>query len=385
MAITNPPFSLVELRPRLHKVMDFAAEQVGALAANHPDYFPMYTQNGCWKHSGSLWTDWCAGFLGGQMWLLEEYTGESSWRAIAEHYSQLVEYKQHDRAVHDLGFIFLNTYRPWYLRTGAKRLNNVLVTAGCTLAMRFMEKGRYLRSFVAPESLFIDIMMNVPIIFYAAKETGDQDLFKLAVEHCRTTQRLIVRDDGSTAHEGIFDLESGDFLKQATHQGLAPDSRWTRGLAWSLYGYTQVYQFTKDTTDLTVARANADCFIKHLQESSSWVPAWDFDVPESPDRLPDTSAGAIAASGLWTLADEIEPHNQIMAVHYRRSALKIIEALTQDELMGWSTSGWEGILKRGVYHIHKNLGVDESVMWGEYFLLEAIMKVLRSSDSVREI
>jgi unsaturated chondroitin disaccharide hydrolase len=33
---------------------------------------------------------------------------------------------------------------------------------------------------------------------------------------------------------------------------------------------------------------------------------------------------------------------------------------------------WEGILKGGVYHLHKNLGVNESVMWGEYFFLEAL-------------
>lgn len=374
------PFDLATFRPRLHKVMDFAAEQVGNLAENHPDFFPMYTVKGRWHHSGSLWTDWCAGFLGGQMWLLEEYTGEQAWREMAEHYSLLVEHKQHDRDVHDLGFIFLNTFRPWYLRTGAKRLNNVLITAGRTLSLRFMEKGRYLRSFVAPESLFIDIMMNVPIIYYAAQETGDTALYNLATEHCRTTQKHIVRADGSTAHEGLFDLKTGDFLKQTTHQGLSGESRWSRGLAWSLYGYTQVYQFTKDTTDLAVARSNADCFIRHLDKT--WLPLWDFDAR---DGQPDTSAGAIAASGLWTLAAEIEPHDMTSATHYRRAALKMLEALTREELMGWSTPGWEGILKRGVYHIHKKLGVDESVMWGEYFFLEAVMKVLRTRESVREI
>jgi unsaturated chondroitin disaccharide hydrolase len=88
---------------------------------------------------------------------------------------------------------------------------------------------------------------------------------------------------------------------------------------------------------------------------------------------------------LWTLADEIEKHDQSTALQYRRAALKMIEALTQDELMGWSTPGWEGILKRGVYHTHKKLGVDESVMWGEYFFLEAVMKVLRTHESVQMI
>ena len=37
---------------------------------------------------------------------------------------------------------------------------------------------------------------------------------------------------------------------------------------------------------------------------------------------------------------------------------------------------WEGILKRGVYHIHKDLGVGESVMWGEFFFVEALTKAL---------
>ena len=33
------------------------------------------------------------------------------------------------------------------------------------------------------------------------------------------------------------------------------------------------------------------------------------------------------------------------------------------------------ILKHGVYHTKKNLGVDESVMWGEYFFVEALTKL----------
>lgn len=383
MAETHVPFDLAALSPTLHKVMDFAADQVSALSSIHPDFFPVYTRNGRWKHDGAPWTDWCAGFLGGQMWLLEEYSGEGHWRELAEHYSLLLEHKQHDREVHDLGFIFLNTYRPWYRRAGAKRLNRVLITAGRTLAMRYMEKGQYLQSFVAEESLFIDIMMNVPIIFYAAQETGDQALYEIADRHCRTTERTLVRPDGSTAHEGLFSLKTGEFNKQSTHQGHSNSSRWTRGLAWSLYGYAQVYEFTRNTQDLAVARRNADCFLQNLD--NSWIPPWDFDAPGGKNRQPDTSAGAVAASGLFTLADIIDEHDMSTALRYRRSALKMIEALTTDVYMGWSSPGWEGILKRGVYHMQKKLGVDESVMWGDFFLVEAVMKALRFRENVREI
>ena len=227
------------LKPRLERASAFAARQVRATVERYPDFFPIYTAAGRWYHRGELWTDWCGGFHAGMMWLIAGRTGEDWWRRTAEHYSRLLEHRQHDRNVHDLGFIFLNTYLPWYRCTGDNRLRQVLITAGQTLALRFNSRGKYLRSFVAPESLFIDIMMNVPLIFYAARETGDQALHDLAVAHCRTTERTLVRADGSTAHEGIFDLESGEFLRQATHQGLRPDSAWTRGLAWSLYGFAE--------------------------------------------------------------------------------------------------------------------------------------------------
>ena len=115
--------------------------------------------------------------------------------------------------------------------TGEEDKNAVVIEAGQTLAKRFKEKGEYLRSFVSDESLFIDIMMNVPIIFYAAQETDDEELWETAYRHCLTTRRYLVRGDGSTSHEGIFDLETGEFLRQTTHQGWRDDSSWARG-AW---------------------------------------------------------------------------------------------------------------------------------------------------------
>ena len=113
------------------------------------------------------------------------------------------------------------------------------------MALRFNEKGRYLRSFVAADSCFIDIMMNVGIIFEAARATGDEDLLRIATEHCLTTRRHLVRGDGSTAHEAIFDLETGEFLRNGTHQGWRADSSWARGQAWALYGFGTAYALSR--------------------------------------------------------------------------------------------------------------------------------------------
>lgn len=374
---TSEPLTPTQLQPRLERAYGFAARQVRATVERCPDFFPMYTVNGRWGHKGELWTDWCAGFHAGMMWLIARETGDPWWRETAEHYSRLLEHKQHDRAVHDLGFIFLNTYKPWYDLTGDPHLREVLIQAGRTLALRFNPKGQYLRSFVAPESLFIDIMMNVPIIFYAARETGDKALYDLAVAHCRTTERTIVRPDGGTAHEGIFDLDTGAFLRESTHQGLRPDSDWARGLAWSLYGFGTVYTYTNDPADLAVARRNADHFLARLDDSM--VPPWDFDVPPGPDRISDSSAGAIAASGLWNLGGLVGEEEPDAAERYRAGALGIMDALLVDEYVAWSTPGWEGVLKHGVYHFHKKLGVDESVMWGDFFFLEAVDKLSKAA------
>ncbi len=361
--------------------LEFAQQQVADLTARHPDYFPIYTVDGKWQHGGELWTDWTGGFLAGMMWCFVERGAGEPWREKAEHYSKLLEHRQHDRDVHDLGFIFLSTYLPWYELTGEKHLHDVLIQAGRTLAMRFQEKGQYLRSFVAPESLFIDIMMNVPIIFYAGNETGDQELLNIAATHCRTTRETIVREDGSTAHEGIFDTETGEFLRQTTHQGLAPGSAWARGLAWSLYGYSKVYALTGQQEFLDIAQLNAEYWISHLPEDK--VPYWDFDAdlsqPPPHGAQRETSAGAIAASGLLDLA--MQTKDEALSARYHETATAMLDALCQPEYLASETPGWEGILKHGVYHTDKNLGVDESVMWGEFFFVEALTKaVMRSRE-----
>ncbi len=356
--------------------LGFAERQVAATIARTPDYFPIYTSGGRWHHSGELWTDWTGGFFAGMMWQFYRRTGDAQWRQRAEHYSQLLLPRRHDRDVHDLGFIFLNTYRTWFDLQGDPTLQEVVVEAGRTLAMRFMERGQYLRSFVAPESLFIDIMMNVPIIFYAANVTRNARLHEIAVAHCRTTRDTIIRADGSTAHEGIFDTATGQFLRESTHQGLRADSAWARGLAWSLYGYSQVYALTGMDEFLAVAERNAAYWLANLPADQ--IPWWDFradlaqPLPWGPQK--DSSAAAIAASGLLDLAEQTR--SPAAATTYRDTALAMLDRLAGPDYLADATPNWEGVLRHGVYHTKKNLGVDESVMWGDFFFVEALGKAV---------
>ena len=373
------------LSAQIEKAFSFAQEQVRKLTERDPDFYPLYTEQGKWRHSKPAWTRWCDGFLPGMMWIFHEETGDANWRSLAEHYSKPLEHRKDDREVHDLGFIFYHgTYKRWYeatVREGAadQSLNDVVIHAGQTLALRFNDPAGCLRSFHGSDSNFIDIMMNVGIIFYAALQSKNKALLELAHRHCQTTRRTLVRGDGSTSHEGIFDLGTGEFLKQTTQQGYRGDSCWSRGLSWSLYGFGTCFDLTRDPTYLEVAQLNADWWLSHV--ASDGVAPWDFDAPLS-GKLSrsqvDTSASAIAAVGLFNLA-EMSP-SVARRKAYLDCALTTIDSLTS-RYLGEGEDGWEGILRGGVYHIHKDLGVNESVMWGEYFFVEALQKarhVLRS-------
>ena len=230
------PESWTELRermlPELQRALQFAAGQARRVSSNYPGYTPMYTVQGRWNREGERWTNWCEGFFPGILWLLHKQTGEAEWRALAEQYSRPLEPRRFDRDVHDLGFLFFSTYLRWYRLSQEERLRGILVDAGRTLALR-RQKAGYLSSFVGPQSLFIDIMMNVGIILWAANAVRDDQLREIALEHCRTTQRYLVRRDGGTAHEGIFHTHKGTFLRTSTHQGWSAASTWSRGQAWA--------------------------------------------------------------------------------------------------------------------------------------------------------
>lgn len=353
--------------------LEVAAAKVRQLSDAHPDYFPLYTDHGKWHHGKEAWTNWCEGFLGGQMWLFHELGIGGDWKQRAEHYTELLHERQWDRNVHDLGFVLGPTAKKQWELTGDPRQRDVVIQAGKTMALRFNDKGRYLRSFLAADSNFIDIMMNVGIIAVAGLETGDQQLLEIADQHCATTRKYLVRGDGSTAHEGIFDLQTGEFLRQTTQQGWRNDSSWARGLAWSLYGFTSMYALTGNPHWLSTAVANANYWIEHTSGEDP-VPANDFDEP-SPSRRWESSAAACASGGLLMLASLVEDEEQ--ALRYHGHADATIARLCEPEFVAFEDD-WEGILKHGSYHEAKQLGVDESVMWGEYFFVETLARAVQS-------
>jgi unsaturated chondroitin disaccharide hydrolase len=390
----------------------FAQRQIQCLLERYPDFFPTYTLHGRWKHEGEKWTDWCAGFLPGSLWLFFLQNSNPLWAEAARRYSQQLEPRKHDTSVHDLGFLFLPSYGYWYHVERKPELLEVLVVAAMTLRQRFQRRGGYLASFVGPHSLFIDVMMNVSLLFVGSRALGAlgqvpndaqarawagtdaaaaaEDLWQVGLKHCRTTHKYLVRPDGSTAQEGIFNPDTGQFVRNSTHQGVSENSCWSRGQAWALYGFACCYRLTREVEFLEAAMACADFFLSHLPEDR--IPFWDFAVTDAREEPRDSSAAAVAASGLWTLSQALElraqdpdaaPERTVLkrkAETYRNAAAQIAERLCSNDFLAAGDPEWEGIVKHAVYHYHKKLGVDESVIWGDYYFIESLYKFLTGND-----
>jgi unsaturated chondroitin disaccharide hydrolase len=359
----------------LGAVLAVAQEQVRRLICDHPDQFPTYTVGGRWHIEDDPWAPaWTGGFLTGMIWIFAERSNDPWWRDQAEHYSNLLEPRASDRGTHDLGFLFTPSWGRWHRLHPGPRTQDVIVKAGRTMAERFNRQGKYLRSFVDEGSTFVDIMMNVDIIFQAADLSGDLELAEIARQHALTTRRFLVRGDSSTIHEGWFDPRSGEFLRAATHQGFRADSCWARGHAWAIYGFGSVYLRTRDAQFLDTARRCADFYIDHT--GSRYVPANDWDDP-APALPYEASAASIAAAGMLQLADLAGADGD----NYRQYARGILSRLCSSEFLGKREEGWQGIIKHASYHQGNKLGVNESVMWGDYYFVEALHRLAQAAPN----
>jgi unsaturated chondroitin disaccharide hydrolase len=350
----------------IDEALDFAAQQVRALVTAHPGAMPTYTRGGEWVLDDDPWApNWNGGFLTGMLWIFAGRSQDPWFRQQAEAYSLRLEGRKADRGTHDVGFVLEPSWGRWYDLEPSDRARDVLIEGGRTMALRLQPAAGYLSTWVDPGSTFIDVMMNVGIIFRAAQFSGDDALREVALRHCRTSIRYLQRGDGSTAHEGWFDTETGEFLRTATHQGWRADSSWARGQAWAIYGFTTAYQHTGEPDLLDAARRAADYYMKETPEGG--VPPNDWTDP-APSPPWEASAAAIAAAGMLRLSEQVAGDG----VRYRDYALAVLRTLRNTEFIAAGTAGWQGILRHATYHQRKGVGVDESVMFGDYYFVEAL-------------
>ena len=394
---TSPatPQLSAELRQQLEAVIPFAESQLEATCSRWPSTVaaPVHTHDGKWYRPPTLWTDWTPGFLAGQLWILSQRTDKPEWRQLAEEYSLKLAPRRFDRDVHDLGFLFLSSYGRWYDALSPddpKRdhLRDTLVTAATVQSFRYNAIGsdEFIYSFNGPQSLFIDIMMNVRLLFWASRHGASAEVQRRALAHTRTSARYLVRRDGgrlgavdgSVSHEAIFNTEAGrgEFRCLSTQQGYSPFTCWSRGLAWAIYGFAEAYRYTGESEFRDVAERCAQYYLNHTPVTG--VPYWDYGAPNIPDEPVDSSAAAIAGCGFHLLSSL---GSQEKRAAYSDMCRTIAGTLSSPDYLAAGKDGEEGILLHGVYHRGNNWGVDASVMWGEYFFLELVDRLLTAGEA----
>lgn len=329
--------------------------------------FPHVSKNGIYQgEENVLWT---SSFYPGLTWLAYELTKDKAYMRNKEAYLESFGKRLRESELdHDAGFLYTLSCVADYKVTGDERAGRLALEAAHRLLLRFREKGNYIQAWgsmdnVYPEvKIIIDTMMNLPLLYGSGIEACE----KAAYAHAKTAAHYLVRPDYSSYHTYLMDPETGNGVMGKTHQGYADESTWARGQAWTVYGFALSYAYTRDQEFLTIAEKAAEVFERNLPADS--VPYWDFTFHDGKPDVRDTSAGAIYCCGLMELAGYVDKDR---AERYLALADRIMESLYENYRVAQPGTG-TGILKEGVYHRHD--GANESVIWGDYFYLEAIAR-----------
>lgn len=193
--------------------------------------------------------DWTEGFYPGCLWYMYEYTQKQEWKDVAVKWTEPLEPLKKLTNHHDIGFLMYCSFGNAYRLTGNEIYKDILVESARSLCTRFNEKigciesWNYRKAWNGKDEWFypviIDNMMNLELLYFASKVTGDTIFAHVANTHAETTARNQFREDYSNYHVVNYDEETGRVLHRllakgsltiqlghAARHGLFMDIRW---------------------------------------------------------------------------------------------------------------------------------------------------------------
>lgn len=322
--------------------------------------------------------EWTNGFWTGMLWLAYEYTKDEKFRVLAD--KQVSSYKHRienkiEVDHHDMGFLYSLSCVAAYKLTGSEEGREAAIMAADQLIGRYQEKGQFIQAWGelgAKDNyrLIIDCLLNIPLLYWAHKETGDQKYYDIAYNHYVTSLNNVVRDDASAFHTFYFDNETGEPLRGVTRQGYNDDSSWARGQAWGVYGLPLNYRYTKDEKCFSLYKGITNYFLNRLPKDN--ICFWDLIFNDGDDHSRDSSAAAVAVCGMHEMVKYL-PETDEDKDTYKFAMHTILKSLINN----YATSVEDNVdtlLLHGVYSWHSGKGVDEGNIWGDYFYLEALIR-----------
>lgn len=338
------------------------------------DKIPYRTIDGLFDDKSGEDIDWWTnGFWPGILWLLYKKTNNKHYADLALKVEEKLDKALNDFFClhHDVGFMWHLSAVADFKLTGNKVSAKRGYMAASVLASRFNPAGNFIRAWNGEGQTgwaIIDCMMNLAILYWASDYIKDPRFSNIAQKHAETTMKYFIREDGSVKHICEFDPVTGEYIKNYGGQGYSEDSAWSRGTAWALYGFALSAKYTLRQDFINTAKKVSNFFIAHLPEDN--VPFADFKAPISINIHKDSSAAACAASGLLLLSRLLEDNEKDFFFY---AGKKIIESLYKN-YTDWD--GDEALIKKGCVAFHeKGHGLETSLIYGDYFFLEALMQL----------
>lgn len=363
--------------------LDAASAQV---IRNLPDFThcfqKAYSENGFYQPTENR--DWTTGFWTGEIWLAYEHTKNPALKEAGE--IQMKDFlnrieKKIDVETHDLGFLYSPSCVAGYKLTGSQVGRMAALKAAEELITRFHEKGEFIQAWGAlnaPDNyrLIIDCLLNLPLLYWATEETGEEKYRQVAEKHIHTALANVIRPDFSTWHTFFFNRETGAPDHGATCQGYRDGSAWARGQAWGVYGTAVGYKYTKRESYIPIFKGVTEYFLRHLPEDL--VPYWDLEFGDGNEDQPrDSSSASIAACGMLEMAKYL-PSKE--AAYYISIAKRLMKSVV-DHYAVKDPSQSNGLVLHSTYSNHSpyntcnHYGVDECNIWGDYFYMEALTRL----------
>lgn len=297
---------------------------------------------------------------------------------LAPHYREKVFTHSMD-TMHDLGFLYSLYSVALYKLTGDKSHRETGIRAAEVLANRFDRKGGYIQAWGRMDDkkteyaglAIIDCMMNLPLLHWAAQETGEAYYREIAIRHADTTLKHFIRPDDSVYHAYRFDPKTGRPVGGDNYCGRNVESHWARGTAWAIYGFALSYSYTHDQKYLEASQRLAKKFIANLDDD---VPVWDFKLGGGETPLRDSSAAAIAVCGFQELAKHRAADGLIL-----KAKDAMLERLCSGDYLDFNEK-CPGVLKKGQVGNGVGLAKSAYTSWGDYYLMEALVRELFQTE-----
>lgn len=336
------------------------------------DKIPYIPENGKYTDMADQSINWWTnGFWAGIMWQMFYASKEEKYKETALKVEKRLDEAAHnyDKLDHDVGFLWMLSSVANYRITGDKESKRRGLVAASILASRYHLAGNFIRAWNPPSSssMIVDCLMNLPLLYWATEEEGDNRFAMIAKMHTNTTLKYLLRPDGSCNHIAEFDMATGEYLDSPGGQGYEKGSSWSRGQAWAIYGMALAYRYTKETDYLEAAKRTAHYFIANTA-LTGYISLLDFRAPSEPVYY-DTTATACAACGLLELSNYVGEYEKEL---YVQSAYRMLEAMGE-RFTDFNTTR-DGILLYGSARYHRESDREVPIIYGDYFLLELLLR-----------